>query len=206
MEFITIALLHLFAVVSPGPDFVLITRQSIRYNRNIAIWASLGIATGILVHSLVAITGVVVIVTSNSFLFDAIKIVGAVYLLYLGIISIINSNKIKELTTTVSGKKENLNGFLAGLITNITNVKAILFFVTVFTVVIDQNTDRLTLSFYGIYMSISTFFWFAFISVVFTDKRFTSKFSFYLPVFEKIIGLILIMISSQIFLTQANIL
>jgi threonine/homoserine/homoserine lactone efflux protein len=206
MEFITIALLHLFAVVSPGPDFVLITRQSIRYNRSIAIWASLGIATGILVHSLVAITGVVVIVTSNSFLFDAIKIVGAVYLLYLGIISIINSNKIKELTTTVSGKKENLNGFLAGLITNITNVKAILFFVTVFTVVIDQNTDRLTLSFYGIYMSISTFFWFAFISVVFTDKRFTSKFSFYLPVFEKIIGLILIMISSQIFLTQANIL
>ena len=60
MEFITIALLHLFAVVSPGPDFVLITRQSIRYNRSIAIWASLGIATGILVHSLVAITGVVV--------------------------------------------------------------------------------------------------------------------------------------------------
>ena len=206
MEFITIALLHLFAVVSPGPDFVLITRQSIRYNRNIAIWASLGIATGILFHSLIAITGVVVIVTSNSFLFNSIKIVGAIYLLYLGIISIINSNKIKELTAGVPAKKENLNGFLAGLITNITNVKAILFFVTVFTVVIDQNTDRLTLSFYGLYMAVSTFIWFAFISVVFTDDRFTSKFSLYLPTFEKIIGLILIVISSQIFLTYANIL
>ena len=94
MEFITIALLHLFAVVSPGPDFVLITRQSIRYDRNVAIWSSLGVGVGILFHSFIAITGVVVLVTSNTFFFTGIKIAGAIYLAYLGIISIINSNKI----------------------------------------------------------------------------------------------------------------
>ena len=205
MEFITIALLHLFAVVSPGPDFVLITRQSIRYDRNVAIWSSLGVGVGILFHSFIAITGVVVLVTSNTFLLTSIKIAGAIYLTYLGIISIINSNKIKSLTGDVSVKRENLNGFLAGLITNVTNVKAILFFITVFSVVVDQNTDRLTLTLYGLYMSISTFIWFAFVSVVFTNDKFTRKFSYYLPIFEKVIGAVLIAIASQILISQVAI-
>ena len=202
MEFITIALLHLFAVVSPGPDFVLITRQSIRYDRNVAIWSSLGVGVGILFHSFIAITGVVVLVTSNTFLLTSIKIAGAIYLAYLGVISIINSNKIKSLTGDVSVKRENLNGFLAGLITNVTNVKAILFFITVFSVVVDQNTDSLTLTLYGLYMSISTFIWFAFVSVVFTNDKFTRKFSYYLPIFEKVIGAVLIAISAQILISQ----
>ena len=205
MEFITIALLHLFAVVSPGPDFVLITRQSIRYDRNVAIWSSLGVGVGILFHSFIAITGVVVLVTSNTFLLTSIKIAGAIYLTYLGIISIINSNKIKSLTGDVSVKRENLNGFLAGLITNVTNVKAILFFITVFSVVVDQNTDRLTLTLYGLYMSISTFIWFAFVSVVFTNDKFTRKFSYYLPIFEKVIGSVLIAIAAQILISQVAI-
>ena len=205
MEFITIALLHLFAVVSPGPDFVLITRQSIRYDRNVAIWSSLGVGVGILFHSFIAITGVVVLVTSNTFFFTGIKIAGAIYLAYLGIISIINSNKIKSLTGDISVKRENLNGFLAGLITNVTNVKAILFFITVFSVVVDQNTDRLTLTLYGLYMSISTFIWFAFVSVVFTNDKFTRKFSYYLPIFEKVIGAVLIAIAAQILISQVAI-
>ena len=205
MEFITIALLHLFAVVSPGPDFVLITRQSVRYDRNVAIWSSFGVGVGILFHSFIAITGVVVLVTSNTFLFTSIKIAGAIYLVYLGTISIINSNKIKSLTGDVSVKKENLNGFLAGLITNVTNVKAILFFITVFSVVVDQNTDKLTLALYGVYMSVSTFIWFAFVSLVFTNDRFTRKFSYYLPIFEKVIGAVLIAIAAQILLSQIDI-
>ena len=48
--FLTIAVLHLFAVASPGPDFILVSRQCLRYGRRIAIWTSLGIAIGILFH------------------------------------------------------------------------------------------------------------------------------------------------------------
>ena len=46
-EFFTIVILHLFAVASPGPDFVLITRQCFKYGRRSAIWTSLGISIGI---------------------------------------------------------------------------------------------------------------------------------------------------------------
>ena len=46
-EFLTVVFLHLFAVMSPGPDYVLISRQSIRYGRKIALWSAGGIGVGI---------------------------------------------------------------------------------------------------------------------------------------------------------------
>ena len=200
MEFLTVAILHLFAVASPGPDFALVTRQSLRYNRKVAIWTSLGIGVGILFHSLLAITGLVLLITSNELFSTILKFIGSLYLLYLGFISILGSKEegnIEEENTNT----DKLNGFLAGLITNITNIKAILFFVTVFSVVIDTG-NNLYLLLYGAYMALATFVWFSIISYVFTSEGFKRKFSSFLGLFEKIIGFILILLSLQILIYQ----
>ena len=200
-EFLTVAILHLFAVVSPGPDFALITRQSLRFNRRIAIWTSLGIGVGILFQCLLAITGLVILITSNEVFSTILKIIGSVYLLYLGINSVIGDQKKSELDEKDKDNLNKFNGFLVGLITNITNVKAILFFVTVFSLVIDAG-NSLSLIFYGVYMSLATFLWFAFISYVFTSNKFKNKFSSFLTIFEKGIGMILILLSLQIIIFQ----
>ena len=200
-EFWTIAILHLFAVASPGPDFALITRQSLRFNRKVAIWTSLGIGMGILFHCLLAITGLVLLITSNELFSTILKIIGSTYLLYLGINSVLVTQNRNETEIKERDNLDKFNGFLVGLITNITNVKAILFFVTVFSVVI--NTDNsLSLIFYGAYMALATFLWFAFISYVFTSENFKNKFSSVLKYFEKVIGVILILLSLQIIIFQ----
>ena len=200
MEFFTVAILHLFAVASPGPDFALVTRQSLRYNRKVAIWTSLGIGVGILFHSLLAITGLVLLITSNELFLTILKIIGSLYLLYLGVNSILGSKGLgnieKENTNT-----DKFNGFLAGLITNVTNIKATLFFITVFSVVIGSG-NNLYLLLYGTYMSLATFIWFSIISYVFTSEGFKNKFSSLLGIFEKIIGFVLILLSLQIFIYQ----
>jgi len=201
MEFFTVAILHLFAVASPGPDFALITRQSLRYNRKIAIWTSLGIGVGILFHSLLAITGLVLLITSNELFSIILKTVGSLYLLYLGINSILGSNKGKNVGVDENESLEKFNGFFTGLITNITNVKAILFFITVFSVIIDSG-NNLYLVLYGVYMALATFLWFAFISYVLTSHVFKEKFSSFLGTFEKVIGFILILLSLQIIVYQ----
>ena len=200
-EFLTVAILHLFAVASPGPDFALITRQSLRFNRRVAIWTSLGIGVGILFHCLLAITGLVILITSNELFSTILKIIGSAYLLYLGINSVIGDQKKSELEEKDKDNLNKFNGFLVGLITNITNVKAILFFVTVFSVVIDAG-NSLSLIFYGVYMALATFLWFAFISYVFTSNKFKNKFSSFLTIFEKGIGMILILLSLQIIIFQ----
>lgn len=199
MEFLTVAILHLFAVASPGPDFALVTRQSLRYNRKVAIWTSLGIGVGILFHSLLAITGLVLLITSNELFSIILKIIGSLYLLYLGVNSILGSKEEANIEEDTNADK--FNGFLAGLITNITNIKAILFFVTVFSVVIDTG-NNLYLLLYGAYMALATFIWFSIISYVFTSEGFKSRFSSFLGLFEKIIGFTLILLSLQILIYQ----
>ena len=69
-QFLVIAVAHLLAVISPGPDFALITRQSFLYGRTPSIYTSLGIASGILVHVSYCIVGLNFLLTNN----DLIKV------------------------------------------------------------------------------------------------------------------------------------
>ena len=64
-EFYIIAIAHIFAVISPGPDFALVTRQSFMYGRKIALYTSLGIATGILIHVFYIIFGFTLLSTNE---------------------------------------------------------------------------------------------------------------------------------------------
>ena len=199
LEFFTIVLLHLFAVASPGPDFLLVTRQSLRFGRTVAIWASAGIATGIIFHSFIAITGVSLLISSNPDLFDWLKMIAAVYIAYLGCLSFFA--KPKPLNNENRKHNENyLGSYVLGLITNILNPKAILFFITLFTVVVNETTTTILLVFYGLYMSITTFIWFTGISYIFSNQALTKKYENFIPVFEKVIGIILIIIAIQLFL------
>ena len=203
MEFLTIAILHFFAVSSPGPDFIIVTRQSIRSGRTAAIFTSLGIASGILVHSFAAMTGLTYIISSNPLVFLYLKIIASIYLGYLGFISIFNSSSITQYTSDQSTSNQNfLYSYRIGFITNVLNPKAILFFITVFSIVVDSSTSVLSLGIYGAYMSIATFIWFTFISYIFTNTTLINKYRNSLPIFEKILGCILLLIASQILLYE----
>ena len=200
MEFFTVALLHFFAVSSPGPDFILVTRQAIKLGRKAAIYTSLGIGIGILIHSLAAITGLTLLISSNPYLFLCMKLAASLYLFYLGLMSIIQTSETgNDIATTDSSE---LNSFLIGFITNVLNPKAIIFFVTLFSIVLNNSTSAALLTFYGLYMSAATFLWFLLISYVFTNKNLIEKYFYVLPAFEKIIGILLIIIASQIFIYE----
>ena len=150
MEFFTVALLHFFAVSSPGPDFILVTRQAIKLGRKAAIYTSLGIGIGILIHSLAAITGLTLLISSNPYLFLCMKLAASLYLFYLGLMSIIQTSETgNDIATRDSSE---LNSFLIGFITNVLNPKAIIFFVTLFSIVLNNSTSVALLTFYGLYM------------------------------------------------------
>ena len=198
MEFLTVASLHLFAVASPGPDFALVIRQCFRYGKRSAIWTSLGISVGILFHVSLSLIGLGLIITYQPSIFNGLKILASLYILYLGVVSIFNKSilhldKKKKSSTTLY-----LRCFLSGLITNTLNPKAFLFFITVFTLVISPSTSQILQGIYGLYMALATFLWFAMISIIFTNKSMTSKYVYFLPWIERIMGFILVIISIQI--------
>ena len=198
MEFLTVASLHLFAVASPGPDFALVIRQCFRYGKKSAIWTSLGISVGILFHVSLSLIGLGLLITYQPSIFNGLKILASLYILYLGVVSIFNKSildldKKKKSSTTLY-----FRSFLSGLITNTLNPKAFLFFITVFTLVISPSTSQILQGIYGLYMALATFLWFAMISIIFTNKSMTYKYVNFLPWIERIMGFILVIISIQI--------
>lgn len=201
--FLTIAVLHLFAVASPGPDFILVSRQCLRYGRRIAIWTSLGIAIGILFHVALSLTGLSILLQNQPDLFWYIKLLASLYIGYLGIVSLVSksSNKLVEDATGQAGNQ--LRSVTTGLLTNVLNPKALIFFITVFAVAINKETGIFVKSLLGIYMSVATFIWFALVSILLTNKKAIERFKKAIPLLEKVTGFFLLLIAIQILFQQA---
>ena len=198
-QFLTIAILHLFAVMSPGPDFALIVRQSLCYDRKISIITSLGIGFGILFHIFLSITGVGIIISNSIILFDIIKISGGLYLMFLGYNSIASNVKIVlKVDQKSKNIKNNINAFLNGLITNILNPKATLFFLSLYTFIINNQPIVQIQIFYGIWMAIITTLWFCLLSIILTHPIIIKKIQKFLNIIQNITGIMLIVIGIQL--------
>ena len=203
--FLTVAILHFFAVASPGPDFILVTRQCMRYGRKVALWTSLGIALGILFHVALSLTGLSILIQNEPSIFWYLKLAASFYIGYLGLVSLFSRSSINldnNFSNEISKKVKSVS---TGFLTNVLNPKAFIFFITVFTLVIDIDTTKVIKIFLGIYMSVATFIWFSFISILITNKNSINRFKKSIPLVERLTGLLLIFIALQIFLQDGNI-
>ena len=164
--FIWSALAHLIALTSPGPDTAIVIRQTSIYGRKEGFKAALGIGAGIYAHCLLAINGISLIILSNDLYKFIISIVGGTYIAYLGI-SMYFSNGNNEIISTNTKYK---NSFTIGLITNIFNIKAFLFFVSLFSVLLDSMYG-IFYYLYPIYFSLTSTLWFIFLSYILTISK-----------------------------------
>jgi len=172
-EFLAIAIAHLFAVASPGPDFAVVTGQCVTGGARAGLWTSLGVGTGKLVHVAYCMLGVAVLLAQSPVLFTIMKCVAATYLLVLGVQS------FRALSRTIASKRAMVldiafkpgKAFALGFLTSGLSPKTTLFFLALFTTVIDANTPALVQGFYGIYLAITTFIWFALLSMVLGRRR-----------------------------------
>ena len=164
--FLWSALAHLIALTSPGPDTAIVLRQVSLHGRVEGIKAAIGIGLGIYVHCLLAINGISLIILSNDLYKLIISLIGGLYIFYLGISMFISNS---EVSTEINNNKSK-NSFLNGLITNIFNIKAFLFFVSLFSIIID-NLNGIYFYIYPIYFAAMSSIWFIFLSFVVTTSK-----------------------------------
>jgi len=111
-----------------------------------------------------------------------------------------SSNKLVEDATGQAGNQ--LRSVTTGLLTNVLNPKALIFFITVFAVAINKETGIFVKSLLGIYMSVATFIWFALVSILLTNKKAIERFKKAIPLLEKVTGFFLLLIAIQILFQQ----
>ena len=114
--------------LTPGPDTMYIISRSISQGTKAGVYSALGITSGSIIHTLLAAFGLSIILMNSIFLFNTVKIVGAIYLAFLGIKMI-----LARKTTAPEPKHVQVmlhrKIFLQGMIVNVTNPKVALFFI-----------------------------------------------------------------------------
>jgi len=198
-EFLTIALIHLFAVASPGPDFAVVSRYSLSFGRKAGYWVALGIAAGIIIHVAYSLVGVALIIHQTPWLYQTLLVVGALYLGVIGTQAI----KAKPRTTMSSDefdaiKPKKRKAFIVGFITNGLNVKATLFFLTLFTTIIAPETPFSVKFGYGVYLVIATGAWFLFLTWLLTQPAIFKRVWRYSHWVDRAMGLALILLSAKL--------
>ena len=195
MLIVTVTLVHLMALISPGPDFILACRNTIQYSSNIGIWTAVGFGMGVAIHMSYSLIGLTWVIAQSNFFVDIIKYLGAAYLIYLGISSIFS--KRTSITTTTEQPDRNINRFDAirmGFITNLLNPKATLFFLSLFTIIIGPEVKLGVMILLSFILISTTVIWFSLVAIFLNHHRIRNFIETYQLEFNRFLGLLLILI------------
>ena len=199
----TATLLNALAAISPGPDFVMAVRNSLNYSRRTGIFTGVGIGLGISVHIIYCAAGVGYLISKSMPLFTTIKYLGAIYLAYIGVKSILS--KGSKLEITESKELNDMTRFQAmrtGFLTNVLNPKATMFFLGLFTFVIKSETPSYVVVIIAFIMIMTAITWFTLVALFFTQRRVQTAFFKFESTINKVFGGLLILLGIKIALTS----
>ena len=188
-----IGLIHLVALVSPGPDFVVACRNTLMYSRSIGIYTAVGFGLGICVHISYAVFGLSWLIANNELIFTVIQYLGAFYLMLIGFQSLRSfQSQISQETVTVSSHISPFRAIRIGFITNVLNPKATLFFLSLFSTMLDPTVGELTLVVISVLLVVTTIFWFSLVALLISHPCFIAGLKRYEKTVHHFFGVLLI--------------
>ena len=148
-------------MLSPGPDFFLVIKNAARYPRLAAMMTAFGVICGVATHMSYCVAGLAVVITTTPWLFNLLKYAGAVYLVWIGIQALLSRGGGKMNISNLPQQQVSLkSAFAQGYLCNLLNPKATLFFLAVFTQVLQIDSglgDKLWYA--GIILGLSVIWW-----------------------------------------------
>ncbi|MEG2580668.1 LysE family translocator [Comamonas sp.] len=166
-EWIAVITITLLAVVSPGPDFAMVSRNSLLLSRRSGVLTALGIGLGVVVHVTYTLLGVGLLIQQSAWLFNVIKLLGALYLIYLGF-KMLRTQKAGELAPSKVAPVSDLEALRIGFLTNALNPKTTVFIVSLFIQVVGPDTPPAMQVGYGLFIAVAHIAWFAIVAMCFS--------------------------------------
>lgn len=199
---LTVGLVSLLAAISPGPDFLVVVKNSLSYSRRAGFLTSTGVAIALLIHLSYTLIGIGMLLREGSTPYLMLKYAGAGYLFYIGCKGFILSFKKQQtLDFCYAGSAKILSplqAFKQGFFTNLLNPKCALFFVSFFSQLIAVGTPlSLKICYACINWSISLG-WFLFLTYLVTGEFIMSRISRFRSYIERIMGIVLVSISLKL--------
>jgi RhtB (resistance to homoserine/threonine) family protein len=195
----TVAVAHLLGAMSPGPDFVLALRNSLRYGRRAGFWTAVGFGCGVAVHAAYCAAGLALLIARTPLLFKSLQLVGAFYLAWVGGISLFaRSGDEGGRAAGGAGSLPALKALGMGFLTNILNPKATLFILSLFTLVVAPGTPAPVLVAVGAVMVLDTVLWFSLVAACMTRAGVRAAFDRRRGLFDKALGAVLLQLAGRL--------
>jgi threonine efflux protein len=197
--------IHLLAAASPGPDFVLVSQQTLINGRRAGLMCSFGISLGLSVHILYSAFGLAAVIASSISALWAIKIFGGSYLIYLGIKGIRSkSANNSEQNNDLKISKSSLKIIAAGFLCNVLNPKAPIYFISLFTIVLSPDMPLYHIAIYGLWMMCIQLIWFSLVAILLSNPAINRKFKSFSHWIDRVLGVAMIGLGLKIIATRTN--
>ncbi len=197
-QLITYSIIVGLLTLTPGADTMLVLRNVFSSGKRAGIITTIGICSGLLVYAALTSLGISVILTKSVFLFQTLKLLGAGYLVYLGVQSLLpiikSSNKQINLESNYKKfKRTDKRAFIEGFLSNLFNPKIAVFYLTFLPQFINPQNNILIQSFFltGIHV-VMGLLWLSFLSVFISSIRFIYTSSKIQHILEAISGTVMI--------------
>ncbi len=196
--FAAVAAAHGLAVISPGPDFVIVTRQTLAHGRAAGIRTALGVACAIGIHVSYSLFGLAWVIQQYPPLLTVLRYGGALLLLWIGWSALRARPGTAEAAPPASHAAS--RDFGIGFFTNALNVKAMLFFVALCSAVLSAGASaplRLAL---GAWMILATGAWFSFLAWTLGHPAVRERLRAWSHWIERVMGVILLLLGALMLL------
>jgi len=202
---LTVVTAHFLALLSPGPDFILIVKSGVLNSKRNALGVPLGIASANGVYIFLCIIGVGELLMKSLILLKILKALGGIFLLYIAFSAL--KAKKEDYQNMVSNDKLSvkesplIKEFMTGFISGISNPKNLVFYLSLFSVVLTGETGNVLKIGLGVWMTALVFLWDSFILIVLTREKFRKPFSESVYYIDKLTGSVLGILGLRLFLS-----
>lgn len=198
-EIIAIAVITLLAVISPGADFALVSRNSYLFGRKQGIYTAYGIACAVWIHISYSVLGLSFLKHYIPNLLHIIQYIGALYLMYIGYKTFTQQQISDHATHTLLHPRQ---AFIQGFLGNSLNPKTTLFVMSIFAQLLRGNNGLMHLIGYGMFISASHLLWFLLISLFCSTPVIRNKILRKQVSINRVIGTVLATLGLCLFLTN----
>lgn len=186
--------IHAVALISPGPDFAIVTRLSIVSGRKTGLWAAAGVTTAIGVYILICALGLSLVLTTLPGLSQLLSIAGALYLAWLGVQCLRSQGQMPDAKPQEQGRK----AFITGFLTNLLNPKAMLYFGSILSQALTPNLSTADVALVWSLLMGESFLWFGLVAVLFSSRRVLEWLRDRLKWFDRVVGVILLGLAAKL--------
>jgi len=166
-ELLAVITITILAVISPGPDFAMVSRNSLMLSRRAGVFTAMGIGLGVLIHISYTLLGLGLLIQQSLLLFNAIKLAGAVYLIWLGL-KMVRTKSGSTVTDNRVAALSDLAALRIGFLTNALNPKTTIFVVSLFMQLVKPETPLAVQIGYGLFIAITHIIWFSLVALCFS--------------------------------------